>query len=89
MNITVKEIETSTLEMNEDWEFKCTHEFAEIEPPCCSGYDSEGLPSCGCHGQYSVYCYDCNNDDMTDNDVERIIDGSISEPEDREIGWDE
>lgn len=59
--------------ITEDGAFKCTHPNAEVEPPCCSGIDSEGLPSCGCHGQYGVYCYDCNNDDMTDDDVESLL----------------
>lgn len=60
--------------MDEDGEFHCPHEGAEVEPPCCSGY-SQGLPSCGCGGMYGVYCYDCHNDDLTDNDIERILEG--------------
>ncbi len=59
--------------ITEDGELKCTHPDAEIERACCSGTDSEGNISCGCHGQDSVYCSDCNNDDMTDQDVENIL----------------
>ena len=83
--ISIKQPEQATYLMDEDGLFRCTHENAEVEPPCCSGRDSEGLPSCGCHGQYSVYCYDCNNDDMTDNDAENIIEGHIGNME----PWDE
>lgn len=68
--------------ITEDGEFKCTHPNAEVEPPCCSGTDSEGNVSCGCYGQYSVYCYDCNNDDMTDQDVENILDQGEPDYED-------
>lgn len=59
--------------ITEDGAFKCTHPNAEVEPPCCSGRDSEGNTSCGCYGQYSVYCNDCSNDDMTDQDVDDLL----------------
>lgn len=69
MVITVRE-QGSSASLTEDNEFKCNHDNPEITPPCCIiGRD------CGCQGRYSVYCYDCNNDDMTDQDVDNILDG--------------
>lgn len=83
MKIKVKEIEVSSFSLIEgDTGFKCDHELAEVEPPCCSGYDG-GLPSCGCGGSYSVYCYDCNNDDLEDYEVESIIDAYLGNLADR------
>ena len=83
MKIKVNYIETSTVELSEDWEFACTHEFAEIEPPCCSGRD------CGCYGLYGVYCYDCNNDDLTEHQVQQILDERVqSYDEYLEDRWD-
>lgn len=77
MKIKVKEIEVSSFSLIEgDTGFKCDHELAEVEPPCCSGY-SNGLPDCGCGGSYSVYCYDCNNDDLEDFEVEALIDAYL------------
>lgn len=68
--------------LNEDGEFRCPHEDVDIEPPCCSGRDSEGLPSCGCYGSYSVYCNDCHNDDMTQEDCDRIVESHVSDEPD-------
>lgn len=28
----------------------------EVIPPCCNGYDQEGIISCGCQGRYEVLC---------------------------------
>jgi len=73
MKIKVKEIEVSSYSLREgDTSFKCDHELAEIEPPCCSGF-SGGLPSCGCGGSYSVYCSDCDNEDLTDVEADNLI----------------
>jgi len=74
MKIAVKEI-TSISVMNEDGEFFCPHLDVEIEEPCCSGRDSDGLISCGCQGMFSVYCPDCGNKDMTQNQVDEILEG--------------
>jgi hypothetical protein len=55
---------------------KCNHpeELVEITPPCCKFPDGEyGRWECGCYGQYSVYCSGCNNADMTDEDIEAIL----------------
>lgn len=59
--------------IHEAHDLKCEHDDVEIERACCSGIDSEGNPSCGCHGQDSVYCPDCDNEDMTDSDIEAIL----------------
>lgn len=77
MKIKIREVEVSSYSLREgDTSFKCDHELAEVEPPCCSGFDG-GLPSCGCGGSYSVYCFDCNNDDLEDYEVESIIDAYL------------
>ena len=60
--------------MNEDK--KCPHpeEQVEITPPCCKFPTGEyGRWDCGCYGQYSVYCNACDNRDMTDSDIESIL----------------
>lgn len=73
MTINVKYRPTSTYELNEDGDFTCLHENAEVDRACCSGVDSDGLMSCGCGGMDSVYCDDCDNEDLTDSDVEAIL----------------
>lgn len=63
---------------------KCQHpeEQLEITAPCCRTPQGEyGRWDCGCQGQYSVYCYGCDNEDMTDADVERILDRADDEPD--------
>lgn len=75
MRVEVKYIETSSYSLKDgDTILTCDHELAEVEPPCCNGND------CGCYGRYSVYCWDCNNEDLTDSQVEAIIEASIPEP---------
>jgi hypothetical protein len=76
-----KPADNATVELTEDGEYKCLHTEVEITPPCCSGRDSEGNPSCGCGGGYSVYCYECQNEHMTDNDVENLIGNATEEPD--------
>lgn len=63
-------------ELNEDQEFACTHEETEVEPPCCSGIDNEGNPSCACHGQYTVMClnYDCTG--ISQREADLILEGA-------------
>lgn len=57
MNIPVIHYPEATMVLNEDMNaFECNHEDAYIEPACCSGRDSDGNISCGCHGQDSVVC---------------------------------
>jgi hypothetical protein len=73
--IEVKYIETPEYERNEDGEFKCPHYEAEVIPPCCDGRD------CGCRGGYGVDCRACNNEDLTDNDVDNIIEAYIGSRE--------
>ena len=80
--ININYIETSSFSLIEgDTRFKCDHELAEVEPPCCSGF-SGGLPDCGCGGSYGVYCYDCNNEDLEQYEVDAIIDAYIGNLED-------
>lgn len=62
--------------LNEDGEFRCPHLDVEIEAPCCSGRD------CGCYGSYSVYCPDCHNDDMLQQECDDIVDNYLSDLED-------
>ena len=54
----------------------------EVEAPCCSGRDSEGNPSCGCHGQYSVSCIapdECPG--ITDNEAQDAIESAMEGPD--------
>ena len=76
MTVAIKHIETPEYVMNEDGEFRCLHENVEVEPPCCSGRD------CGCYGMYSVYCPDCDNEDLTEVEAQAIIDSYNEPPED-------
>lgn len=71
ININAPEV---TYSMTEDGDFLCDHNEAEIERACCSGRDSEGNPSCACHGQDAVWCPNPDCTGLTDNDVERILD---------------
>ncbi len=71
--ITITEY-PATYELSEDNEFLCTHDEYEIEPPCCSGIDSEGNPSCGCHGGYSIICYNYDCTGITEHEAELILD---------------
>ena len=65
---------STTFVMNEDWEFVCNHEDAYIDPACCSGIDSEGNVSCGCHGQDGVLCpaWDCTG--IQDHEIDDLFD---------------
>lgn len=54
-------------------EFRCPHDNIEVEKACCSSVSSSGYIECGCGGQDSVYCYDCQNEDMTDKDMEGLV----------------
>lgn len=60
--------------MNEDLEFLCTHEDFTVDPPCCSGRDNEGNPSCACHGQYGIVCRNPDCTGITDSEAESMID---------------
>lgn len=60
-----------------DGEWRCWHVIdpseVDVVPPCCSGFSR--IIECGCGGLYSVYCPDCQNDDMREEDIENIIEG--------------
>lgn len=74
VHLTVKDLTPTTMVMNEDGEFVCPHEEAYIEKACCSGIDSEGNPSCGCHGQDGVICpaIDCTG--IQEHEVDDLFD---------------
>lgn len=72
MTVAITQIEAS-YSLNEDWELVCDHLDAEIERACCSGRDSEGNPSCGCHGMDGVLCPNPDCTGLTDHDVELIL----------------
>lgn len=74
-SIAITQIE-ATYSLTEDSEFVCEHEDAEIERACCSGRDSEGNPSCGCHGMDSVWCPNPDCTGLTDRDIELILDAA-------------
>lgn len=61
--------------MNEDGEFRCPHDSAEVE------YDrgGDGITEPG--PSWSVYCYDCHNEDMTDSEADILIDIASEPPE--------
>lgn len=69
MRIDIKQ--TGGTYLLEKGEFICQHDNIEIEPPCCWAADSDtGYISCGCGGMTSVYCPDCDNSDLTGDEVE-------------------
>jgi hypothetical protein len=51
----------------------CQHVNAYIDPACCSGRDSEGNPSCACHGQDAVACPNPKCTDIQDWEVEGLF----------------
>lgn len=72
MKITVTESTQVLNYINEDGILRCSHQNVTVEAPCCNGDD------CGCHGQYSVYCNDCHNDDLTNDEADQFVDDYIS-----------
>lgn len=77
----VKNLTPTAMVMNEDGEFVCPHTEAYIEKACCSGIDSEGNVSCGCHGQDGVLCpaIDCTG--IQDHEVDELFDRLIGDRE--------
>ena len=73
--------DVSSYELNEDGDFACLHERAEVTPPCCSTRGSSGYIECGCGGLYSVYCPDCDYMNMPDSEIDALIEASIGEPD--------
>jgi len=76
-------IETSKksylVKMTKDGEFKCAHEDVDVEEPCCSTKDKDGLIQCGCEGSYTVYCNNCRNEDMTQSESDTIVENYVKE----------
>lgn len=60
MNIPVKQVTTVSKYSYMDNTFYCEHENIEVEKPCCNGNN------CDCYGLDSVYCEDCDNADLTE-----------------------
>lgn len=50
-------------ERREDGEYYCTHANIEITEPCCG---ITGGASCFCQGLCAVYCKDCDNEDLSE-----------------------
>jgi hypothetical protein len=53
--------------MDEDGVFRCEHKDFNIEPPCCNGNN------CDCWGQDTVFCNDCQNQDLEDWEAQDIL----------------
>lgn len=71
MKIPVKDENGYTLCLVDN-QWRCLHatdsSVLEIEPPCCNGSD------CACKGLYGVYCHLCDNDDLSDDDINNKLD---------------
>lgn len=80
MNITIPNYPTETYELI-DGEFVPAHEDAEIEPACCSGIDSDGNTSCGCHGSDSVHCPAIDCPGITDDQADMLFERLRPEPD--------
>lgn len=55
----------------------CTHENAEVVKACCPRAIS-GYVECACGGEDYVYCPDCNNDDMSDEELVMLMNGAAA-----------
>lgn len=55
---------------------KCQHEDAEVIQPCCTTPGSSGYIECGCAGLPYVECLECNNEQLTEEDIEEILKGA-------------
>lgn len=68
---------------NEDGELVCTHEDAEVE------YDrgGDGITEPG--ASYSVYCYGCNNEDMSQSQVDALVEAYCDNLADVAGGYDD
>lgn len=67
--------ESITYVMDEDGEFRCPHDSVEVE------YDRGGDGYTEPGPSWSVYCYDCHNDDLTDSEAESYIESAMEPPE--------
>lgn len=70
MTIQVK-YQSPIYKMDEDGYFRCIHDKVEVSSPCCSR--TNGYIDCSCYGQYSVYCWDCGNQDLLDNEFNMFL----------------
>lgn len=69
MRVKVDHLKTTYILIN--GKFVCQHENIEIDPPCCTTPDPDtGRISCACEGMTSVYCPDCNNEDLSGDEIE-------------------
>lgn len=66
--------------MDEDGNFGCPHEELEFS------YDEGGDGITEPGASWGVFCWECQNDDMSQNDVDRLIENHIAEMQDL-IDW--
>jgi len=62
--------------LNEDGEFRCPHDNADVEYE--QGGDGYTEPA----GGWTVYCNDCHNDDLRDDEAEALIENHCEIDED-------
>lgn len=77
MRIEVKQADFMAV-MNEDGEFRCPHENVEFE------YDSGGDGITEPGPSWSVHCNDCDDEDLTQTDINQLIEAHIENLNDRE-----
>lgn len=69
--------------MDEDGEWHCPHENVEFE------YDAGGDGWTEPGASWGVHCFDCEDDDMRQSDVDRLIDNHLSDLHDNQENDDE
>lgn len=75
MTINVKQYGSPTYVMNEDGEFRCEHPDVEVEYDIGGDGITEPGPS------WSVFCPDCHNDDLTDDEADTFIEMAQEGPD--------
>lgn len=78
MIVAVRHIETPTYVMNEDGDFRCPHE--DVEVTYEQGGDGYTEPA----GGWTVYCNDCQNDEVEDWEIDSLIEAHQPEEPDYE-----
>lgn len=48
---------------------KCPHDNVQIIQACCTTVGESGNIECGCAGLDRIYCEDCDNQDMTEEEA--------------------
>lgn len=67
MTIPVRQVETPEYVLDEDGDFRCPHDDVEIT------YEQGGDGITEPLGGWYVYCNDCDNEDMTDSQIENYL----------------